>query len=500
MTTPSPLRLKSAPGRGVLLATILASGMAFLDGTIVNVALPHIGADLDTDVAGLQWTINGYMLTLAAFVLLGGALGDRLGRRKIFVFGVIWFTAASVLCAIAPTIGVLVGARFLQGAGAALLTPGSLAIIQASFHKDDRGRAIGMWSGFSGVSTALGPFVGGYLIDALSWRWVFVINVPLAVAAILASARWVPESRAPETETRFDVLGAALCAIGLAGVTFALIEAPSDGWASLRVIGAIIVGVAAAVGFVLTERHRGDAAMTPPVLFRSRVFSVLNLYTVVVYAALSGQSFFLAVHLQNVAGYSAFATGLATLPATVLMLLFSARSGALATRIGPRLQLTLGPVVAAVGVVLLRGIGPDADYLTEVLPGVLLFGIGLTTLVAPLTTAVLGAVDNRHSGVASGVNNAAARIGALLAIAALPLVVGLTGEAYRVPAELTSAFRSAMLWCAGLMLVGTVLAGVFCGGVSRVFRHRPVTVTATAHHSTHPVDTATAGRTEATGG
>jgi EmrB/QacA subfamily drug resistance transporter len=487
MTMPAPLELKSVVGRGVLFSTILASGMAFLDGTIVNVALPHIGADLDSTVAGLQWTINGYLLTLAAFVLLGGSLGDRLGRRKIFMIGIVWFTVASVLCAIAPTIGTLIAARFLQGVGAALLAPGSLAIIQASFRAEDRGKAIGMWSGFSGISTALGPFVGGYLIDALSWRWAFLINVPLGVLAILASIRWVPESRAPKESTRFDVTGATLAALALAGITFALIEAPDDGWGSTLVIGAIALGVGCAVAFVLVERRKGDAAMTPPALFRSRVFTVLNLYTVAVYAALSGESFFLAVMLQNVAGYDAFQTGLATLPATALMLLFSARSGALATRIGPRWQLTVGPVVAAVGMIMLRGIGPDADYLTDVLPGVLLFGLGLVILVAPLTTAVLAAVDMRHSGIASGVNNAAARAGALIAIAALPLLVSLSGEAYQVPAQLTSSFRAAMLWCAGLMVVGAGLAVVFCAGLPAAMWHRAVTIMTTATHSVHPV-------------
>jgi EmrB/QacA subfamily drug resistance transporter len=486
MSAPTPLRLKSSAGRGALFATILASGMAFLDGTIVNVALPHIGADLDADVAGLQWTVNGYLLTLAAFVLLGGSLGDRLGRRRIFVLGIAWFTAASLLCAVSPTIGMLIGARFLQGAGAALLTPGSLAIIQASFAPGDRGKAIGLWAGFSGVSTALGPFVGGYLIDALSWRWAFLINLPLGALAILAALRWVPESRAPREGTRFDATGGALAALALAGITFALIEAPDDGWASAQVIGAIGIGVACAVAFVLVERAKGDAAMTPPALFRSRIFTVLNLYTIVVYAALSGQSFFLAVTLQNASGYDALEAGLATLPATVLMLLLSARSGALATRIGPRWQLALGPVIAAVGVILLRGIGTEADYLTDELPGVLLFGIGLTTLVAPLTTAVLGAVEMQHSGIASGVNNAAARAGALVAVAALPLLVGLSGAAYQVPAELTAAFRSAMLWCAGLMVVGSGLA-LLCGRLPQRIWHRAATTVATATHSTHPV-------------
>ncbi|HEY6595924.1 MAG TPA: MFS transporter [Asanoa sp.] len=493
MTEPALLRLKSTAGRGVLLAAILASGMAFLDSTIVNVALPHIGADLGADVAGLQWTVNGYLLTLAAFVLLGGALGDRMGRRRIFLFGVLWFTAASVLCGLAPSIEFLIGARFLQGAGSALLTPGSLALMQSSFHPDDRGRAIGMWSGLAGVSTALGPFIGGWLIDSFSWRWAFLINVPLAVVVVLATIRWVPESRDPGSARHFDVLGATLAALGLAGVTYALIEAPVHGYGSASVIGAAAAGVAAAAAFVVVERRRGDAAMVPPSLFGSRLFSVLNVYTLAVYAALSGQGFFFAVQLQNVAGYSALATGVATLPMTVLMLLLSARSGALAARIGPRIQLTVGPLLAAIGLVLLRGVGADANYLTDVLPGVILFGLGLTTLVAPLTAAVLAAVEDRHAGLASGVNNAAARAGALLAIAALPLLVGLTGEAYEDPAALTAAYRAALLWCVGLLLVGTVLAGLFTGG-GRRRAHEPCMPVATASHPAHPVHVGSGGR------
>jgi EmrB/QacA subfamily drug resistance transporter len=487
MTTPEPLRLKSTAGRGVLFAAILASGMAFLDGTIVNVALPHIGADLDADVAGLQWTVNGYLLTLAAFVLLGGALGDRFGRKRVFLLGVLWFTVASVLCGIAPNIEFLIGARFLQGAGSALLTPGSLALIQASFRPEDRGKAIGMWSGLAGVSTALGPFLGGWLIDSFSWRWAFLINVPLALIAVLATLKWVPESRDPSMVKHFDALGAVLCAVGLGGITYALIEAPARGYGSVMVVGAALVGVAAAVAFVLVERRLGDAAMVPPSLFRSRTFTVLNIYTLAVYAALSGQGFFFAVQLQNVAGYSALATGLATLPFTILMLLLSARSGALAARIGPRIQLTVGPILAAVGLLLLRGVGADANYLTDVLPGVLLFALGLTTLVAPLTAAVLGAVDDRHAGLASGVNNAAARAGALLAIAALPLLVGLTGEAYENPTDLTAAYRSSLLWCVGLMLVGAVLAGLFSGRVRRRERHEPCTPVTMPTHPAHPV-------------
>ncbi|GGO13240.1 MFS transporter [Micromonospora parathelypteridis] len=470
MTAPVPapaLRMGTAAGRGTLLAAVLASGMVFLDTTVVNVALPKLGQDLGANVSDLQWTINGYLLMLAAFVLLGGALGDRFGRRRIFLIGVVWFTAASVLCGLAQGTGWLIAARFLQGAGGALLTPGSLSVLQASFHPDDRGRAIGAWAGLSGVSTALGPFIGGWLIDALSWRWIFFLNLPLAVLVVLAAMRWVPESRdesasrteAPgRTRRRFDVGGALLGALALAGATYALIDAPTRGFDSAPVLIAALVGVVSAVAFVLLERRRGDAAMLPTGLFSSRLFSVLNLFTVVVYAALGGFTFFFAVYLQNVVEWSAFRTGIALLPMTLLLLIGSARAGALSARIGPRLPLTVGPVIAAVGLLLLRGVGPGASYWTDVLPGVLLFGIGLTLVVAPLTASVLAAVQDRFSGVASGFNNAASRAGSLLAVAALPLVVGLSGGGYEQKAELTDAFRGAMELCAGLLVAGAVLA------------------------------------------
>ncbi|RQX08864.1 MFS transporter [Micromonospora ureilytica] len=470
MTAPvpaSPLRMGTTAGRGTLLAAVLASGMVFLDSTVVNVALPKLGQDLGANVADLQWTINGYLLMLAAFVLLGGALGDRFGRRRIFLIGVVWFTAASVLCGLAQDTGMLIAARFLQGAGGALLTPGSLSVLQASFHPDDRGRAIGAWAGLSGVSTALGPFIGGWLIDTLSWRWIFFLNLPIAVLVLLAALRWVPESRdesASRTEgqnrarRRFDVAGALLGALALAGVTYALIDAPARGFDSAEVLIAAVVGVLSAVAFVLLERRRGDAAMLPTGLFSSRLFSVLNLFTVVVYAALGGFTFFFAVYLQNVVGWSAFRTGIALLPMTLLLLVGSARAGALSARIGPRLPLAIGPVVAAVGLLLLRGVGPGASYWRDVLPGVLLFGIGLTLVVAPLTASVLAAVQDRFSGVASGFNNAASRAGGLLAVAALPLLVGLSGAGYEQKADLTDAFRGAMLWCAGLLVAGAVLA------------------------------------------
>ncbi|WP_432959313.1 MFS transporter [Micromonospora haikouensis] len=453
-------------GRGTLLAAILASGMVFLDSTVVNVALPRLGADLGATVAGLQWTVNGYLLMLAAFVLLGGALGDRFGRRRVFLLGVVWFAVASALCGLAQGTGWLVAARFLQGAGGALLTPGSLSVLQSSFHPDDRGRAIGTWSGLAGVSTALGPFVGGWLIDALSWRWIFFINLPLAVPVVLAALRWAPESRDVDASRtgsgrrRFDVAGALLGALGLGGVTYALIDAPARGVTSLSVLASVLVGVLAAVAFVLVERRRGDTAMLPTGLFGSRLFSVLNVFTVVVYAALGGFTFFLSVYLQNVVGWSAMLTGLATVPMTVLLLVGSSRAGALSARIGPRLPLTIGPVVAALGLLLLRGVSPGASYWTDVLPGVTLFGLGLTLVVAPLTASVLAAVADRFAGVASGFNNAASRAGGLLAVAALPLLVGLSGTGYEQAAALTDAFRGAMLWCAGGLLAGAAMAGL----------------------------------------
>jgi EmrB/QacA subfamily drug resistance transporter len=471
VTAPAPaLRTGSAAGRGTLLAAVLASGMVFLDSTVVNVALPRLGAELDATVAGLQWTVNGYLLMLAAFVLLGGALGDRFGRRRVFLIGVAWFAVASVLCGLAQGTGWLVAARFLQGAGGALLTPGSLSVLQASFHPDDRGKAIGTWSGLSGVSTALGPLLGGWLIDTLSWRWIFFVNLPLAVGVVLAAMRWVPESR-DEAASRtgggrgFDVAGALLGALALGGVTYALIDAPAQG-ASPAVLAAAVVGVVAVVAFVLVERRRGDTAMLPTGLFSSRLFSVLNVFTVVVYAALGGFTFFLAVYLQNVVGWSALLTGLATVPMTLPLLVGSPRAGALSARIGPRLPLTVGPVVAAAGLLLLRRVGPGASYWVDVLPGVALFGAGLTLVVAPLTTSVLGAVSDRFAGVASGFNNAASRAGGLLAVAALPLLVGLSGTGYEQKGALADAYRGAMAWCAGLLLGGALLAVVLI--------HRPV--------------------------
>ncbi|MGY0231224.1 MFS transporter [Longispora urticae] len=440
--------LKDPAGRGTLAATVLASGMALLDSTVVNVALPHLGRDLGAGLDGLQWTVNGYTLTLAAFVLLGGALGDRYGRRLVFLIGVFWFTGASILCGASQSIGWLIAARVLQGVGAALLTPGSLAIIQSAFDPRDRARAIGAWSGFGGIAAAAGPLVGGWLVDAFSWRWVFFLNMPLAVLVVVLTWKFVPESRSPETRARFDFPGAVLGALSLAGITFALIN------------GDLISGVAglvAGVAFVWIER-RSHAPMVPPAMFTVRAFSVINLVTFFVYAALSGCLFFLVIFLQVSHGYSALGAGLTLVPLTLVMLVFSPRAGALGQRIGPRIPLIMGPLTGAVGILLLLRAG--AGYFTTVLPGVLVLSVGLTIVVAPLTSAVLAAAPDRYAGVASGVNNAVARAAGLLAVAALPALAGLSAGSYTSPVAFADGYRIAMLFCAGLMACGALTAAV----------------------------------------
>ncbi|MZF83609.1 MFS transporter [Streptomyces sp. SID5643] len=448
------VRLASPQGKWVLLTTVLGSSMAMLDSTVVNVALPRIGRDLDANLSALQWTVNAYMVTLAGLILLGGALGDRFGRRKVFVVGVVWFAVASLLCGIAPNAGVLIAARALQGVGGALLTPGSLALIQASFHPDDRGRAVGLWSGFGGIGAAVGPFVGGWLVDGPGWRWVFLLNVPVALVCVPVALRHVPESGGEGAHGRFDVLGAVLGALALALVTYALIEAGGGGAA---VAVSAVAGLAAAVAFVLVERRRPDPMM-PPDLFASRQFTAVNLVTLCVYAALGGFFFLAALQLQVVVGYSALAAGTALLPTTVLMLLLSARSGELADRIGPRIPLTVGPLLCAAGMLLMLRVGPGASYVADVLPALVVLGLGLVTLVAPLTATVLGSVGVARAGLASGINNAAARAAGLMAVAALPLLAGMGEEAYREPAAFDTAFDKAMGWCAGAMVAGAVIA------------------------------------------
>jgi EmrB/QacA subfamily drug resistance transporter len=450
------IAFKSAAGRWVLAVAVLGSGMAFLDSTVVTVALPDIGRDLDASTSSLQWILNGYLLTLASLILLGGSLGDRHGRRRIFVIGTGLFTAASLLCAIAPNVELLVVARLLQGVGGALLTPGSLAMIESSFRPADRAAAIGAWSGLGGVATALGPLLGGYLVDAVSWRAIFLINLPLGVFVMAMASRHVPETRDPMASGDFDFAGAGLAGLGLAGTTYALIEVPEMG-ASPLIVLAGLGGVVALAAFVRGER-RSRNPMMPLEIFASRQFSAANLVTFVVYAALGGFFFLLVAFLQISLGYSPIAAGAASLPVTALMLLLSPRSGALAQRIGARIPLTAGPLVIAVGLLLLTRIEPGDSYVSSVLPAVIVFGLGLTLVVAPVTATVLAAADARHSGIASGINNAVARVAGLLAVAVLPLIAGLTGDSFYDPSAMTDGFHVAMVACAVLAALGGLLA------------------------------------------
>jgi EmrB/QacA subfamily drug resistance transporter len=460
------VRLSSAAGRWILLATVLGSGVAMLDATVVNVALPRIAGDLGASMSGLQWTVNAYTLTLAGFILLGGSLGDRFGRRRLFVIGVIWFAAASAFCGAAQDIPMLIAARALQGVGGALLAPGSLAIIQASFTPDDRARAVGSWSGLGGVAGAVGPFLGGWLVSAAGWRWVFLLNVPLAAIVIAVALRHVPESRDESAVGRFDLLGAVLAVLALAGVTYSLTEAPGGKTAPALVAATAVVGIVAGVSFVVVERRRsGDRGagkdrvepMLPLEVFASRQFSAVNAVTFVVYGGMGVMFFLFVINLQVVAGYSPIASGTALLPVTILLLLLSARAGALAQRIGPRRPMTAGLVLAAAGMLLLTRIGPHTSYVLDVLPAVTLFALGLAGVVAPLTATVLATADVRHAGVASGVNNAVARAAGLLAVAAIPPLAGLTGDAYADPAAFAAGFRTSMVVSAVLLAAGAVL-------------------------------------------
>jgi EmrB/QacA subfamily drug resistance transporter len=452
------LSMSSAQGRWVLSATVLGSGIAFLDSTVVNVALPHIGEDLDTGVGGLQWVINGYLLSVSALILLGGSLGDRFGRKLVFQVGVVVFAIGSVLCAVSPTVWMLIAARVVQGVGGALLTPGSLAILEASFRPDERGRAIGAWSGLAGVASALGPFLGGWLVDAGSWRWIFFINLPLAAFVVLAAARHVPESLDPEASRRVDGLGALLLAVALGGVSWGLIAA-GDGWGTPQAWGGILVGVVAFAAFVAHERRTHDP-MVPPSIFASAQFRAANLVTAAMYAGLGGVFFLLVMQLQNVLGYSALEAGAATLPITLLMLALSARSGALASRIGPRLQMTAGPLLVSLGVLMLTRVQAGSHYVSDVLPAVLVLGLGLATVVAPLTATALAAAADRYAGVASGINTTVARASQLAAVAALPVLAGITGDSYLDPDLFSSGFQTAMVITAALAALGGVIAFV----------------------------------------
>ena len=460
MTVADPVRFGTSTARYVIAATVLGSGIAFLDSTVVNVALPAIAEDLDTDVNGLQWTIDAYLVTLTALLLFGGSIGDRYGRKRVFIWGLIAFTVASVFCAVAPNATALAIARAGQGVGAAFLVPGSLAIISATFVPEERGRAIGAWSGLSGISTAIGPFLGGWLIDAVSWRWVFLINIPLAAVAVAITIKHVPETRS-SSERAPDWIGAVLAASGLALLAWGLIEQQ----AAVAIAGAI-----ALVVFLVVEA-RSRMPMLPLRLFRSRAFSGANGTTLAVYGALGVTMFLVVVELQEALDYSALEAGASLLPVTLLLLALSSRAGALAQRIGPRWPMTIGPLIVAAGMLLFARIEPGASYWTTVFPAATAFGLGLALTVAPLTATVLGAVGDDDVGIGSGVNNAVARLAGLLTVAVLPAMVGL--ESNLDPVAFSDAVDEAMYWSAGLAALGGLIAFFTVRSCAQIQAHVP---------------------------
>jgi EmrB/QacA subfamily drug resistance transporter len=408
--------------RLTLIATILGSTVVFLDATVVNVALPAIGDDLDAGLAGQQWVLEAYMLAMVALILVGGRLGDQFGRRRIYVAGLVAFAVASLLCAAAPSEEFLIGARALQGVAGALLVPGSLAIVAATFEGEARGKAIGTWTAWTGIATVFGPAGGGALVDLISWRAIFAFNLPLIAGTIWLVLRAVAESRDPDADRGVDWAGIALSAAGLGLPVYALIEQPSRGWGDAGVWLPLLAGVACLAAFVLWEA-RARHPMLDLGLFRIRNFAVANLATLTVYAGLSGGLLFVGLYLQQVVGYSAVEAGLATTPISVILFLLSPRWGRLASGTGPRLPMTIGPLIAAAGMLLMLRVGRDPSYLLDVLPAVLLFGLGLSATVAPLTATVLDSVAESRVGIASGINNGVSRVAGLLAIAVLGAVI-----------------------------------------------------------------------------
>ncbi len=432
-------------GGGVIAATVLGSSMAFIDGSVVNVALPAIGQALRADAEGLQWVVNAYLLPLGALVLVGGAAGDRFGRRAVFNLGLISFALASVGCALAPTLNTLLLARLVQGIAAAMLVPSSLALLGAAFTGAARGRAIGAWAAAGAIAGAVGPVLGGWLVDTLSWRAIFLINVPIAAVALLLARAYVEESRDPGSSS-LDAPGAALATIGLGALTWGLTIAPERGWAQTSTIAALVAGVSILAGFVAIENRRGARAMMPLTLFASRTFSGVSLLTLFLYAAMGGMLFLLPFLLIRVDGFSATAAGAALLPFPIVLGVLSPAMGRLNDRIGARVMLTVGPLVAAIGLALFARVSHGAaDYWTVLLPALLVLAFGMAVSVAPLTTTVMNAVDDRHAGTASGVNNAVARVAGVLAVALLGGVLAASD-----PRDFVDGFRVAALVCSAL--------------------------------------------------
>jgi len=422
----------------VLLATIIGSGIVFLDGTIVTLALPKISTSLNAGFSSLQWIVDGYLLSLSSLILIGGSLGDIYGRKKIYLAGLAGFGATSLLCGLSPNTEFLVLMRIIQGVFGALLVPGSLAIINTNFAKKDRGAAIGLWSAFAGAFTALGPLVGGYLLDVVSWRWIFFINVPLVIICFIVSAIAIKDSREKRTR-RLDTYGALLAALSLAGITYGLIEGPVNHW-KVSAMVPLLLGVLAFLAFIIYESKNKDP-MVQLKLFQSRNFTGSNLMTFAQYGALSGFLFSFVIYLQTKMGYSSVKAGLSMIPVTIVLLLFSSWAGKLSQVKGPRLFLTIGPVLCAAGMMFLAGLQPGDNYLTQLLPFVLLFAVGMVLVVAPLTTTVMASVDNKNSGIASAINNAVSRVGGLIVVALLGLAG--TGNVFRFSMFLSAGFALA---------------------------------------------------------
>ncbi|HVT22512.1 MAG TPA: DHA2 family efflux MFS transporter permease subunit [Mycobacteriales bacterium] len=446
--------------RLTLIAAIVGTSVVMLDGSIVNVALPAVERDLGGGLAAQQWVVNAYLLLLGSFILIGGSLGDIYGERKVFGLGVIAFGVCSLGCAVAPDIGVLIAARALQGIAGAMVTPSSLAIIVAAFPVDRRGAAIGAWTAWTGISAVAGPLLGGWIVDASSWRWVFAINVPLVVATTTLVVLAVAHV-APVADRKLDLTGAALCALGLGGVMAALIEQPNRGWGSPFIAGLLAGGTALFAAFVAYERRIAQP-MVKLELFASRNFTAANLETLVMYGGLSILLFFLVIFLQQVAGYTALRSGLTTLPVTVVMFLLSSRFGLLATRVGPRLFMSGGPLVAAAGVLWLLRAGLHTSYLGVVFPALVVFGLGLAITVAPLTTTVLADADESDAGIASAINNAVARVAGLVGIGVVGVIVArtLVGDSFGRTETSVRAFHQAVVACVVCLVVAGITGAI----------------------------------------
>jgi EmrB/QacA subfamily drug resistance transporter len=452
-------------GNWILAASVLGSGAVFLEGSVVSVAMPAIGRDFHLDMAGLQWIINGYLLTLSALMLFGGALGDRYSRARVFGLGLIGFAASSVACGLAPNIVLLVAARVVQGIAGSLVVPNSLALLETSFHGEARGVAIGKWAAWSGISTAIGPLAGGFLVDAASWRFVFFSIVPFAAAAAWIAFRHEPAAKVGRKSKTgsLDYLGAVLVTLALAGIVAGLITGPDAGFTSPLVLALTIGGIAALIAFLFVE-SRAQTPLLPLDVFGSREFVGANLNTLFVYAALNGLFFLLMLQLQNGLNYSALRAGASLLPINFLLLFLSPRAGHLAERIGARIPMAVGSLIAAIGMLLFIRVKPGTSYLGSVVPALVVFGIGLGLLVAPLTTAALRSLGDKRTGIASGVNNASARLAGLLATAAIPVAAGIGGAHEPRGPALAAAFTRAMIISAILCGIGAIVAALMISG------------------------------------